>query len=240
MEKLSAVPLVVITGSSRGLGKALALFFLKKNYIVVGSSRGESDIQSKNYHHYKLDIGNESNVRSWVCEIKNKFGRVDVLICNASLVKSILMLAMTPSTEVEPMFRTNYLGTFYVLREISKIMILQRSGRIITISSTMTLLHEEGTSVYSATKAAVTETTKVLARELSPTGITCNVIAPAMMLTDSSEALSKSSDWQERMMGKQIFKRFIDFDEICHIADFFISPLSRSITGQVIHVGMIS
>ncbi len=240
MQELSAVPLVVITGSSRGLGKALALFFLKKNYIVVGSSRGESDIQGKNYHHYKLDIGNESSVRSWVREIKNKFGRVDVLICNASLVKSILMLTMTPSSEVEPMFRTNYLGTFYVLREISKIMILQRYGRIITISSTMTLLHEEGTSVYSATKAAVTETTKVLARELSPAGITCNVIAPAIMLTDSSEALSKSSDWKERMMDKQTFKRYIDFDEICHIADFFISPMSRSVTGQVIHVGMIS
>ena len=236
----SAHPVAVITGSSRGLGKSLAQYFLNKDYVVAGCSRGEGAIVHKNYQHYKVDVGNEAEVRSWVRKVKNDFKKVDLLICNAGLVRSALFLSMTPSDEMESIVRTNYIGVFYVLREISKVMALRGSGRIITISSTMTLLHEEGTAVYSATKAAVTETTKVLAKELAPRGITCNVIAPAMMWTDSSEALSKGGDWQKRMLEKQIFPRLIETEEICHIADFFASPKSSAITGQVIYIGMVA
>jgi 3-oxoacyl-[acyl-carrier protein] reductase len=236
----SAHPVAVITGASRGLGKSLAQYFLDKDYVVVGCSRGEGTIEHKNYQHYKVDVGNEAEVRWWVRNVKNTHKKVDLLICNAGLVRSALFLSMTPSDEMESIVRTNYIGVFYVLREISKVMALRGSGRIITISSTMTLLHEEGTAVYSATKAAVTETTKVLAKELAPRGITCNVIAPAMMLTDSSEALSKGGDWQKRMLEKQIFPRLIETEEICHIADFFASPKSSAITGQVIYIGMVA
>jgi 3-oxoacyl-[acyl-carrier protein] reductase len=239
-ERNSAHPVAVITGTSRGLGKSLAQYFLKKDYVVVGCSRGEGAIEDKNYRHYKVDVGNEAEVRSWVRKVKSEFKKVDLLICNAGLVRSALLLSMTPSDEMESIVSTNYIGVFYVLREISKVMALRGSGRIITISSTMTLLHEEGTAVYSATKAAVTETTKVLAKELAPRGITCNVIAPAMMWTDSSEALSKGGDWQKRMLEKQIFPRLIETEEICHIADFFASPKSSAITGQVIFIGMVA
>ncbi len=233
-------PLAVITGASRGLGKSLAEYFLNQGYNVAGCSRGGSTIDREGYRHDIVDVGDESEVRTWVRNIKKSFGKVDLLICNAGLVRSALLLSMTPSSEMEAIVRTNYIGVFYVLREISKAMALYGSGRIITISSTMTLLHEEGTAVYSATKAAVTETTRVLARELAPRGITCNVIAPAMMWTDSSKALSEGGDWQKRMLDKQIFPRLIETDEICHIADFFASPKSASITGQVIYIGMIS
>jgi len=232
--------IVVITGSSRGLGKHLAEHFLKRGFQVIGCSRGQKSIEHDNYRHDQVDVGNESDVRSWVFNIKKTFGRVDLLICNAGLVRSALMLSMTPSNEMESIVRTNYFGVFNVLREISKLMALRGSGRIITISSTMTLLHEEGTSVYSATKAAVTETTKVLARELAPRGITCNVISPAMMWTESSEALAQGGDWKLRMLSKQIFSRPIEAEEICHVADFFASSKSGSITGQVVHIGMVS
>jgi 3-oxoacyl-[acyl-carrier protein] reductase len=157
-----------------------------------------------------------------------------------SVVRLALLLSLTPASEMEAIFRINYFGVVYVLREISKVMALAGSGRIITISSTMTLLHEEGTAVYSATKAAVTETTKVLAKELAPRGITCNVIAPAMMWTDSSEALSQLGNWQERMLEKQTFPRIIRAEEVCHVADFLASSKSGSITGQVIYIGMVS
>jgi 3-oxoacyl-[acyl-carrier protein] reductase len=234
-----AHPVAVITGTSRGLGKSLAQYFLSRDYVVVGCSRSEGAIDHQNYQHYKVDVGNEAEVRSWVRNLKTTWGKVDLLICNAGLVRSALLLSMTPSDEMESIVRTNYFGVFYVLREISKLMALRGSGRIITISSTMTLLHEEGTAVYSATKAAVTETTKVLAKELAPRGITCNVIAPAMMWTESSEALSKGGDWKKRMLEKQIFPRIIENEEICHIADFLASPKSSSITGQVIYIGMV-
>ena len=239
-ESCSKNSIAVITGSSRGLGKHLAEHFLNRGFQVIGCSRGLKTINHDNYQHDSIDVGNESDVRTWVFNIKKKFGRVDLLICNAGLVRSTLMLSMIPSSEAENIIRTNYIGVFNVLREISKLMALTGSGRIITISSTMTLLHEEGTSVYSATKAAVTETTKVLAKELAPCGITCNVISPAMMWTQSSMALAENSDWKKRMLIKQVFPRLIEAEEVCHVADFFASPKSGSITGQVVHVGMVS
>lgn len=232
--------IAVITGSSRGLGKNLAKHFLKNGYTVLGCSRGDKTIDHKNYQHDTVDVGNEAHVRSWALNIKKNFGKVDVLICNAGLVRSALLLTMTPSNEAEAIVRTNYIGVFNVLREFSKIMVLRRAGRIITISSTMTLLHEEGTAVYTATKAAVIETTKVLSKELAPLGITCNVISPAMMWTDSSESFTLGGDWQRRMLNKQTFPRLIEFEEICYVADFFASPSSGSITGQIIHIGMTS
>ncbi len=237
---ISTGDVAAITGTSRGLGKCLAEHFLRRGYKVIGCSRDMQTINHENYTHYIVDVSNESNVKSWVFSIKNIFGRIDLLICNAGLVRSTLLLGVTPSSEMEAIVKTNYIGVFNVLREISKMMILRRSGKIITISSTMTLLHEEGTSVYSATKAAVNETTKVLAKELAPFGITCNVISPAMMWTESSMALAEHGDWKRRMLNKQTFPRLIQAEEVCHVADFFASANSNSITGQVIHLGMVS
>ena len=233
-------PVAVVTGASRGLGKSLAMHFIDRGYMVAGCSRGSGTISHESYRHDCVDVSQENDVRSWIRNVRTTFGCIDLLICNAGLVRSALMLSMTPADEMESIVRTNYIGAFYVLREVSKIMALHGSGRIITISSTMTLLHEEGTSIYSATKAALTETTKVLAKELAPRGVTCNVIAPGMMWTGSSESLSRGGDWQNRMLSKQIFPRIIEMDEICHVADFFASDKSGGITGQVIYIGMVS
>jgi NAD(P)-dependent dehydrogenase (short-subunit alcohol dehydrogenase family) len=102
----------------------------------------------------------------------------------------------------------------------------------------MVPLHQEGTACYSATKAGVQEMTKVLAKELAPQGITCNVIAPAMMDTEASQELAKDNDWKERMLRLQTIPRVIAMEEVCHVADFFVSPQSAAITGQVIYIGL--
>jgi 3-oxoacyl-[acyl-carrier protein] reductase len=233
------VPVVVITGSSRGLGKSLAEHFLKQEFRVAGCSRGGSTIDNPHYYHDSLDISEENEVRSWVRKLKKTLGRVDVLICNAALVNSALLLATTPGNVMESFLKTNIAGVFYPVKEISKLMMVKGQGRIITISSTMVALHEEGTSIYSATKSAVTEMIKILAKELAPRGVTCNIIAPAMMWTESSEELSKGGDWQKRMLDIQTIPRILKMEEICNVADFFISPLSSVITGQVIYIGVV-
>jgi 3-oxoacyl-[acyl-carrier protein] reductase len=233
------VPVAVITGTSRGLGKSLAEHFLNQEYQVSGCSRGESVLSHPQYSHSSLDISDEKQVRSWIREVKRNVGRIDVLICNAGLVQSALLLGMTPGDVMESFLKVNIGGVFYTLREVSKVMMTQGSGRIITISTTMVALHEEGTSVYSATKSAVTEMTKILAKELAPKGVTCNVIAPAMMWTDASKKLSHGVDWKQRMLKLQAIPRIIKMDEICHVADFFISPLSSAITGQVVFLGIV-
>ena len=229
----------VITGTSRGLGRNLAEYFLNRQFKVGGCSRGVSTLSHESYHHTLLDVANEVQVRRWIRSLKKKWGRIDVLICNAGLVQSTLFLSTTPGDLMESFLKTNFSGVFFALREVSKVMMSQRSGRIITISSTMTALHEEGTSVYSATKSAVTEMTKVLAKELAPTGITCNVIAPAMLWTDSSQELAKGKDWKERMLKKQTIPKILEMEEIYHTVEFFVSPMSRSITGQIIYLSLI-
>jgi 3-oxoacyl-[acyl-carrier protein] reductase len=230
---------IAITGTSRGLGRNLAEHYLKQGCKVAGSSRGERTIEHPHYHHTTLDIGNEKDVRSWGRGLKKEFGRVDALINNAGLVYSALLLPLTPGDVMESFLRTNIAGVFYVLREMSKLMMTRQSGRIITISSTMVALHEEGTAVYSATKSAVTEMTKILAKELVSKGITCNIIAPAMMWTDSSQDLAKGGEWKEKMLEKQTIPRIIEMEEVCHVADFFISPMSGAITGQVVYLGLV-
>jgi 3-oxoacyl-[acyl-carrier protein] reductase len=232
-------PVVIITGSSRGLGKSLAEHFLKQEFRVAGCSRGESTIDHPHYYHDSLDISDQDEVRSWVRKLKKKLGGIDVLICNAGLVSSALLLASTPGDVMEYFLKTNIAGVFYTVKEVSKLMMIKGKGRIITISSTMLALHAEGTSIYSATKSAVTEMTKILAKELAPREITCNVIAPAIMSTESSEELSKGSNWEKRMLAKQTIPRILKMEEICNVADFFISPLSSAVTGQVIYIGVV-
>jgi len=228
----------VITGASRGLGRALAEHFLAKSYVVAGCSRGEATISHPDYHHAAVDIRNETAVQGWARSLRREHGGVDVLIANAGLARSALYLSVTPGDVFDDFLRVNFAGVFYTLREISKLMLGRPDARIITISSTMVPLHQEGTACYSATKAAIEEMTRVLAKELAPQGITCNVIAPAMMDTDASQELAKDKDWKDRMLRLQTIPRVIAMDEVCHVADFFVSPLSGAVTGQVVYLGL--
>jgi 3-oxoacyl-[acyl-carrier protein] reductase len=229
---------IVITGTSRGLGRSLAEYFLKMNCKVAGCSRSSSPIINDAYNHTNLDISNEKEVRSWIRAIKFEFKRIDVLICNAAIVQSALFLSITPGDLMESFLRTNIAGAFFPIREVSKLMVSQSSGRIITISSTTTAIHQEGTSIYSATKAAVSEMIKILAKEVSSKGVTCNVIAPAMMRSESSDELAENAEWEVEMLKKQTIMRVISHEEVCHVVDFLVSPLSSSITGQVIYIGL--
>ena len=240
MVDVSALPKVcVVTGASRGLGRAFAEHFLAQGYRVAGCSRGDATIEHPSYSHHAVDLRQEEDVQKWAREVRRSLGRVDVLICNAGLARAAMLLSVTPGDVFNDFLDTNLSGVFYPLREFSKLMLRQKSGRILTISSTMAALHQEGTSCYSATKAAVTEMTKVLARELAPQGITCNVIAPAMMETQASAELAKAATWKEDMLALQTFPRVIKMDEVCHVADFFVSDKAAAVTGQVVFIGLV-
>lgn len=229
----------VITGASRGLGRALAEHFLNKGYRVAGCSRSdEGAIRHPDYRHAAVDIRDEKAVSAWARGLRRELGGVDVVIANAGLARAALYLSVTPGEVFDDFLRVNFSGVFFTLREMSKLMLRRPNARIITISSTMVPLAQEGTAVYSATKAAVQQMTKVLAKELAPQGITCNVIAPAMMETDASKELAKDGDWKERMLALQTIPRVIGLDEVCHAADYLVSPMAASVTGQVIYLGL--
>lgn len=235
---MSDYPVMVITGTSKGIGRGMAEYFIAKGYKVVGCSRGPATLEKKGYHHFEVDVGDESQVRSWVRSIKKEFKHIDVLVCNAGLVSSALLMAVTSGEVLETFLHTNFAGTFYVCREISKVMITRKAGRIITISSLGVPLHLKGTSAYSATKSAVIEMTKILAKELAPMGITCNVLGPALHMTEPARSMGK--EWRDNLLELQTIKRTVSIDEICNVISFYAAPESSCITGQVINMGLVS
>lgn len=231
--------LVVITGTSRGVGRGLAEHFANAGDVVAGCSRGASTLNDlPGYRHWSVNVSNEHSVRSWAREVKHVYERgPDVLICNAGIVKLGALTGLMTFADFQESVNVTLAGTFLACREFCKQMTLQRSGRIINITSIMTELHEPGTAAYASAKAGVVEFTKVLATELATSGITCNVLSPSVITGESSSAFGE--DWMQRMLAMQTLKRPISIDDIYHIVEFLASSQASCITGQVIHTCLV-
>lgn len=229
---------IIITGTSRGIGRALVEHYLGKGWRVFGCSRSQATIEKPNYHHTELDISDESAIRAWIRTVNHEGGRIDALISNAGAAPANALLTATPGDLIRSTVETNILGTIFLCREVAKIMLTQGSGRIITISSMALGLHQEGTALYSATKSAIVEMTKILAKELAPAGITCNTVAPSMIRTEAVAALG--SDIIEKALGDLTIRREVTIPELCHVIDFFLAEEGAAITGQVIHMGLVT
>lgn len=227
---------VVISGTSKGIGRKLAEYFLKKNAIVYGCSRGDSDLVHELYHHKKVDIQDESEIRMWVREIKKASKKVDILICNAGYAPANMLATITPGKVLDKILKTNVEGTFLLCKEVAKIMMKNNYGRIVTISSMSAGLHLEGTSAYAASKAAVREFTRIIAKELERFNITCNTVAPSMYMTESVEAMPE--EVIEYALNSLTQKRVLDIEEIYHVIDFFTDIRAKSVTGQIIYLGL--
>jgi 3-oxoacyl-[acyl-carrier protein] reductase len=229
---------LAITGTSRGIGLGMAQYFVQRGYQVAGCSRGQTELSADNYLHMTVDVTDEKQVRSWIRAIKGQYGRVDVLVCNAAVVPPAALLTSTSTATLDQVLKTNVMGTFLVCREAAKAMMLQRAGRIITVSSMAVGLHEAGTSAYSASKSAIVEMTRVLANELAPTGITCNVIAPSVFKASAVENLGEAV--VAHALARLTIKRELTIEEICHVVEFFAAPESGCITGQVLSMGLVT
>lgn len=226
--------IIIITGTSKGIGKYLAEYYLARNNIVVGCSRRKSDINNASYIHFLLDITDEKAVVNMVRKVYQDYKRIDVLINNAGIA---LMnhLALTPLKKAENIFKTNYLGSFLLTREVAKIMAKKKFGRIINFSSVAVPLLLEGEAVYASAKAAVETFTKISAKELAEFNITVNAIAPTPVKTDLIKTVPE--DKIQKLIQKQTIKRFGKFEDISNVIDFFIKSESNFITGQVIYLG---
>jgi 3-oxoacyl-[acyl-carrier protein] reductase len=228
---------MVITGSTRGIGQGLAEEFLARGYRVAGCARGASTITHPGYHHAIVDVGDEAAVRKWVRALRSRYERIDVLVCNAGTAKASALVTMTDGPLLEDIVRSNVMGTFFVLREIARAMMVAGAGRIVTVSSMAVGLHEEGTAAYAASKSAIVEMTKILAKELAPLGITANVVAPSMFPSAAFEALGEAV--QDHARARLTIPRTVTIEEIAGVVAFFAAPESAPITGQVIHMGLV-
>lgn len=225
---------VLVTGTSRGIGRYLAEFFLARGARVVGMSRGPGGWKREGYEHHVLDVADEGGVARLVQDLARRLGRLDVVVNNAG-VAAMNPALLTPASGVEALFRTNFLGTFVVCREAGKVMCRRRYGRIVNLGSVAVPMQVEGESAYAGSKAAVVAFTQILARELAPFNVTCNVVAPGPVETDLTAPVPK--DKIGALVNRLAIKRLGRYEDVANAVEFFARPESSYVTGQVMYLG---
>lgn len=233
---MSEKPVMIITGTRKGIGKFLAEYYVKKGFHVIGCSRGQIDFKLGNYQHFCLDVSDEPAVVKMFSIIRKTYGRLDVLINNAGIA-SMNHSLLTPIKTVRKILDTNIIGTFLFCRESVKVMKKKQSGRIVNFSTVAVPLKLEGEAIYAASKAAVVTLTEVLCHEYAEYGITVNAVAPPLVQTDLIRGVPKSK--LEKLLSRLAIHRYGNPEEICNVIDFFIKPESELITGQIVYLGGI-
>ena len=168
------MPTALITGTSQGLGLALAERLLADGWIVHGFARGKQTLAHERFSAHAVDVTDEAAVRAAVAAIAES-GRIDLLVNNAGSA-SMNALLLTPGETAERLMRVNYLGTFHCLQAVGKVMVRQRAGRIVNVTTVAVPLSLEGEAAYVASKAAVEALTKVAAKELAPSGVIVSAV----------------------------------------------------------------
>jgi len=227
-------PVVIITGTSKGIGKYLSEHYVNKGFIVIGCSRRKADFEFENYHHFIIDVCKENEVKDMFKIIRQTYGRLDVLINNAGIA-SMNHILITPLTKTKDVLETNIIGTFLFCREAGKLMKINKYGRIVNFSTIATKLKVEGEAIYAASKAAVMNFTETLSKEYAEFGITVNVIAPTPINTDLIKQVPKEKI--DTLTERLAIKRLGKLRDISNVTDFFISKKSDFITGQTIFLG---
>jgi 3-oxoacyl-[acyl-carrier protein] reductase len=230
------LPVVLVTGARKGIGRHLAEYYATRGMRVFGCSREPNDYTHPNYSHSCLDVCDEPKVKRLMTDIRKAAGRLDVLINNAG-VASMNAALLTPLTTVQRILNTNVVGTFLFCREAAKLMMIKKYGRIVNFTTVATPLRLEGEAIYAASKAAVITLTQVLAREFAPFNITVNAIGPTPIDTDliRSVPAQKISE----LLRRQAIPRKGELGDVTNAIDFFIRPESNFVTGQVLFLGGI-
>lgn len=233
----------LVTGAGRGIGKAIALKLAKCGADVVVNYNGSADKAAQVVEEikelgvktiaYKANIADFEETQTMMKDIVAQFGRIDILVNNAGITKDNLILRMKES-EFDDVININLKGTFNCLKHVSKIMLKQKYGRIVNISSISGVNGTVGQVNYSASKAGVVGMTKTLAKELGSKGITVNAIAPGFICTEMTEVLK--DDYKEKILEGIPVKRLGQTEDIANAVAFLVSDEASYITGQTIMV----
>ena len=234
----------VITGAAKGIGRATAIRFAKEGCNIVLNYRSSvsdeliTEIEGYGVEcmPFKADVSKFDEAEMLIKEAKKKFGSVDVLVNNAGITRDMLIMRMSED-EFDSVISTNLKGAFNTIRFAPNIMLKQRAGAIINMSSVVGLIGNTGQANYAASKAGVIGLTKATAKELAARGVTCNAIAPGFIETDMTEVLS--DEVKNQMLASIPLKRFGNADEVAEVCVFLAK--NRYITGQGINVdgGMV-
>ena len=233
----------LVTGASRGIGRAIAIALAKAGADVAINFAGNEEAAKQtedicaaygvNTLVIKADVANAAECKEMVEKVKERFSKIDILANNAGITKDKLMIGMS-ETDFTEVINTNLKGSFLCMQLVSKLMIKQRYGRIINMSSVVGLHGNAGQVNYAASKAGVIGMTKSAAKELASRNITVNAVAPGMIETDMTAVIPEKA--KEAMMATIPAGRAGKPEEIADTVVFLASEKAAYITGQVISV----
>lgn len=228
---------VLVTGSRTGIGRHLAEHYSQRGFVVEGCSRNPVDWEAENYTHHLVDVADERQVKTMMSSIARRHGRLDVVINNAAMA-SMNHVLLTPASSANRMLEVNVTGTMIVCRDAAKLMMRQRSGRIINFTTIVAPIALAGEAMYAASKAAVVTLTRILAFELGQWGITCNSFGATPIMTDMIRGVPQAKI--DQVVDGLAIKRLGTYEDCSNVCDFFVRPESGNITGQVLYLGGIS
>ncbi|WP_108946317.1 3-oxoacyl-ACP reductase FabG [Shewanella halifaxensis] len=229
----------LVTGASRGIGRAVAETLVSAGAVVIGtatSERGAEAIQAylgDKGHGLVLNVTDSDSVKALFETIKEKAGDVDILVNNAGITRDNLLMRMKDD-EWNDILDTNLTSLFRTSKAVMRPMMKKRQGRIINIGSVVGTMGNAGQTNYSAAKAGLIGFTKSLAREVASRQITVNAIAPGFIQTDMTDELTE--DQQQAIMSQVPMERLGQAQEIAHAVLFLASDSAAYITGETLHV----
>ncbi|HJA44574.1 MULTISPECIES: 3-oxoacyl-[acyl-carrier-protein] reductase [Clostridia] len=235
--------IAVVTGASRGIGRAIALELASQGAFVVVNYNGSKDRAEEvkkeieaaggKAEVYQCNVSDFEKCQAFIQDVIKTYGRLDILVNNAGITRDGLLMKMSEA-DFDSVIETNLKGTFNTIRFASRQMLKQRSGRIINMSSVVGIAGNAGQANYASSKAGVIGLTKAVARELASRGITVNAIAPGFIETEMTEVLSDAV--KEASVAQIPLGRFGKPEDIAKTAAFLASDDAGYITGQVIQV----
>lgn len=234
----------IVTGGSRGIGRAICLAFARRGATVVAIARSEANLADLLAEAGKngvpgriitraLDVCDRSAVDAMVEGVVEALGRIDILVNNAGITRDGLMMNMEDD-QFDEVLNVNLRSVFLMTRAVSRHMLRARYGRIINISSISGIMGNAGQSNYAASKAGVIGFSKTVAKELARRNITCNVVAPGFITTDMTDVLPDKIKEAVRPLIPQ--QQFGEPSDIAAAVVFLASPEAKYVTGQVLAV----
>ena len=231
----------VVTGGSRGIGKAVSLKFAKGGasvaIIYAGNEEAANDTVKEieslgaKAKAYKCDVADFDNTADVFKQIVADFGTIDILVNNAGITKYKIMLSMK-ADDFNKVVSANLTGAFNTIKQVYPIMMRKKSGKIVNMTSVSGLIGNAGQTNYSSSKAGLIGLTKSVAKELASRGICCNAVAPGFVSTDMTTAFEGNED----IINSIPLKRFAKPEEVAELVAFLSSDKANYITGEVIRI----
>ncbi|CZF79476.1 3-oxoacyl-[acyl-carrier-protein] reductase FabG [Grimontia celer] len=231
--------IALVTGASRGIGRAIAELLVERGATVVGTATSESGASAiseylgENGKGYSLNVTSAESIEAVLKAIKEEFGDIDILVNNAGITRDNLLMRMKDD-EWQDIMDTNLTSIFRMSKAVLRAMMKKRNGRIINVGSVVGTMGNAGQANYSAAKAGVVGFTKSMAREVASRGITVNTVAPGFIETDMTKALN--DDQRAATLAQVPAGRLGDPREIAATVAFLASEDAAYITGETLHV----